>query len=88
MAAASSCMWYWRRRPEAGVVALLVRWWLGAGRDQVGRLTGAGGQGIVEYGLILGLSALFAVATLVFFGSTVADVVRWIGQTVDATTGG
>jgi Flp pilus assembly pilin Flp len=42
----------------------------------------------VEYGLILGLSALLAVAILVFFGDQVADVVQWIGQTVDASTGG
>jgi Flp pilus assembly pilin Flp len=46
------------------------------------------GQGVVEYGIILGLSALLAVAILVLFGPTVADMVQWIGRTVDATTGG
>ena len=45
-------------------------------------------QGVVEYGIILGLSALLALVILVVFGDQVADVVQWIGQTVDATTGG
>jgi hypothetical protein len=47
-----------------------------------------GGQGVVEYGIVLGLSALLALVILVVFGSQVADVVQWIGRTVDATTGG
>jgi Flp pilus assembly pilin Flp len=47
----------------------------------------ADGQGIVEYGLILGLSGLLAVAILVLFGDQVADIVQWIGRTVDAATG-
>ncbi len=45
------------------------------------------GQGLVEYGLILGLSLLLALAILVFFGDVVADVVQWIGRTVDASGG-
>ncbi len=48
----------------------------------------ARGQGIVEYGIILGLSALLALVILVVFGDQVADIVQWIGRTVDATTGG
>jgi Flp pilus assembly pilin Flp len=47
----------------------------------------ADGQGIVEYGLILGLSSLLAVAILVLFGDQVADIVQWIGRTVDVATG-
>ncbi len=48
----------------------------------------ARGQGIVEYGIILGLSALLALIILVVFGDQVADIVQWIGRTVDAATGG
>ncbi|HYM82877.1 MAG TPA: hypothetical protein VEY67_01830 [Candidatus Dormibacteraeota bacterium] len=46
------------------------------------------GQGVVEYGIILGLSALLALVILVVFGGQVADIVAWIGQTVDAAKGG
>jgi Flp pilus assembly pilin Flp len=45
------------------------------------------GQGIVEYGLILALGAFLAVAVLVLFPDVVAEVVRWVGETVDAATG-
>ncbi len=45
------------------------------------------GQGIVEYGLILALGALLAIAVLVLFPDVVAEVVRWVGETVDAATG-
>jgi hypothetical protein len=49
--------------------------------------SGAAGQGIVEFGLILGLSAALAIVLLVLFGEQVADVVRWIGELVDASGG-
>ena len=55
-------------------------------RPSAGRGPSAG-QGVVEYGLILGLSAVLAVLILVLFGDQVADVVQWIGRTVDAATG-
>jgi len=42
----------------------------------------APGQGIVEYGLILSLSAALALVILVFFGDQVADVVQWIARLV------
>ena len=42
-------------------------------------------QGIVEYGLILALSALVAVVVLVFFGGTLADVLDTIGKAIDAS---
>ena len=44
----------------------------------------AGGQGVVEYGLILSLSALLAIGLLVFAGGTVADVLDLIVDAVDA----
>ena len=42
------------------------------------------GQGLVEYGLILGLTALFTVVILVVFGGTLADVLDAIGDAIDA----
>ncbi len=44
------------------------------------------GQGLVEYGLILGLGALVALVVLVFFGDVVRDVLRFIADLVDAAT--
>jgi len=41
------------------------------------------GQGLVEYGLILVLSALVAVVVLVFFGGTIAAVLEAIGQAIE-----
>jgi Flp pilus assembly pilin Flp len=45
------------------------------------------GQGLVEYGLILSLSAALAVGLLVFAGGTVADVLDLIADAVDAAEG-
>jgi Flp pilus assembly pilin Flp len=36
------------------------------------------GQGLVEYGLILGLTALFVVILLVLFDDQVAAVLGWL----------
>ena len=44
---------------------------------------GERGQGIVEYGLILSLSALLAVVVLVFFGGTLSAVLEAIGQAIE-----
>ena len=44
------------------------------------------GQGIVEYGLILSLSALLAVVILVFFGGTLSAVLQAVGDAIDAAT--
>jgi Flp pilus assembly pilin Flp len=41
-------------------------------------------QGIVEYGLILALSAAVAGVVLVFFGGTLADVLDVIGKAIDS----
>jgi Flp pilus assembly pilin Flp len=42
------------------------------------------GQGIVEYGLILALSAIVALVTLVLFGGTLAEVLDFIERAIDA----
>ena len=42
------------------------------------------GQGLVEYGLILGLTTAFTVIILGLFGGTVADVLAAIGSAIDA----
>jgi len=44
------------------------------------------GQGFVEYGLILSLSALLAVILLVAFGPTVSAVLEVIGDAIDAAS--
>ena len=46
------------------------------------------GQGLVEYGLILALTALFTAVILGVFGGTLADVLGVIGNAIDAATGG
>ena len=45
----------------------------------------AAGQGFVEFGLILALAALVAVAVLVFFRPQLAWVLSMIGSEVDKT---
>jgi Flp pilus assembly pilin Flp len=47
----------------------------------------AGGQGVVEYGLILALTALFTVVILGVFGGTVSDILSLIANAIDAATG-
>lgn len=51
------------------------------------RLSDSRGQGLVEYGLILSLSAALALGLLVFAGGTVADVLELIADAVDASEG-
>ena len=46
-------------------------------------MSGERGQGIVEYGLILALSALVAIIVLVFFGGTLSAVLEAIGQAIE-----
>jgi len=46
------------------------------------------GQGLVEYGLILALTAVLTVLILVVFGGTLADFLVAIGGAIDAATGG
>ena len=47
----------------------------------------SGGQGVVEYGLILALTALFTILILGVFGGTVADILSAIANAIDAATG-
>ena len=44
------------------------------------------GQGIVEYGLILTLSAALAIAILVFLGGPLADVIDFMARAIDEAT--
>jgi Flp pilus assembly pilin Flp len=46
------------------------------------------GQGLVEYGLIMALTAIFTAVILGVFGGTVADLLGLIGSAIDAATGG
>jgi Flp pilus assembly pilin Flp len=46
-------------------------------------MSGERGQGLVEYGLILTLSAVVAVVVLVFFGGTLSAVLEAIGQAIE-----
>jgi Flp pilus assembly pilin Flp len=48
----------------------------------------ARGQGVVEYGLILALTAVFTVLILVVLGGALADVLAAIGNAIDTATGG
>ncbi len=45
-------------------------------------MIGERGQGIVEYGLILTLSAVLASVVLVFFGGTLSAVLDAIGEAI------
>jgi Flp pilus assembly pilin Flp len=44
-------------------------------------------QGLVEYGLILTLTTTFTALILGVFGGTVAEILRLIGNAIDAATG-
>ena len=46
-------------------------------------MSGERGQGLVEYGLILSLSAVVAAVVLVFFGGTLSAVLEAIGQAIE-----
>ncbi len=50
------------------------------------RCRAAAGQGLVEYGLILGLSAILALVILVFFGQAVSDALQLVGNAIDQAT--
>jgi hypothetical protein len=47
-----------------------------------------GGQGIVEYGLILFLTVIITALVLGVLGGTLAEVLAWIGGLIEAATGG
>jgi Flp pilus assembly pilin Flp len=46
------------------------------------------GQGLVEYGLILALTAVLTGLILGLFGGALADVLHVIGAAIDSATGG
>ena len=46
------------------------------------------GQGLVEYGLILGLTSVLTVIWLVVFGGAVAEALAVIAEAIDRATGG
>jgi Flp pilus assembly pilin Flp len=50
------------------------------------RKTADAGQGLVEYGLILGLAALVTVIALVFFGGALATALSLLGQAIDSSS--
>jgi Flp pilus assembly pilin Flp len=54
-------------------------------RSALGRRS-ARGQGIVEYGLIMGLSALVALVLLVFFGGALSAFLQVVGDAIDAAS--
>ena len=52
------------------------------------RRSGRHGQGIVEYGLIMGLTVALTTLILVVFGGTMAEILAAIGEAIDGATGG
>jgi Flp pilus assembly pilin Flp len=52
------------------------------------RRAGGRGQGIVEYGLIMALTAALTTLILVVFGGTLAEILAAIGEAIDRATGG
>jgi Flp pilus assembly pilin Flp len=48
----------------------------------------AAGQGLVEYGLMLGLTSVLTIVWLVVFGGAVGDALAAIAEAIDQATGG
>ena len=72
-----------------GAFAIVVRGVSAITERQVFTIVGRrreGGQGIVEYGIILGGIAAVAIVILVFFGDVVAQVLDVIGNAIDSAT--
>lgn len=44
------------------------------------------GQGLAEYALILALIAIVAILSLIFLGDSLADLMSYIGDTIDQNT--
>jgi Flp pilus assembly pilin Flp len=47
---------------------------------------GEEGQGLAEYALILALIAIVAILSLIFLGDSLADLMSFIGDTIDQST--
>ena len=69
-------------RGRAGGAAAAVARVARAGRARIA----GGGQGVVEYGLILSLSAMLAVVLLFVFGGTLSAVLDAVGDAIDAAS--
>jgi Flp pilus assembly pilin Flp len=52
--------------------------------DSIRRRVDVAGQGVVEYGLILSLSAVLAAILLVVFGATLSAFLQAVGDAIDA----
>jgi Flp pilus assembly pilin Flp len=63
-----------------------MRWLRSTERRARELLATARGQGLVEYGLILSLSAVLAVVLLVVFGGTLSALLQVVGDAIDAAT--
>jgi Flp pilus assembly pilin Flp len=63
-----------------------MRWLRSTERRASELLATAPGQGVVEYGLILSLSAVLAVVLLVVFGGTLSALLQVVGDAIDAAT--
>ncbi len=59
-----------------------------AGRPRPSGRLDRHGQGLVEYGLILGLTSVLTIVWLVVFGDTVGDALAAIAEAIDQATGG
>jgi Flp pilus assembly pilin Flp len=71
--------------PLPGRAGLAARLRLAIGsRSDIG--SRSAGQGVVEYGLILSLSAALAAVLLVFFGGTLSAVLNAVGDAIDAAS--
>jgi Flp pilus assembly pilin Flp len=51
-------------------------------------LVTARGQGVVEYGLLVGLTSALTAIWLLVFGGAIADALAIIGEAIDRATGG
>jgi Flp pilus assembly pilin Flp len=60
----------------------------GALQSPSGTLVGSRGQGVVEYGLLLGLTSALTAIWLLVFGGAIADALAIIGEAIDRATGG
>ena len=82
----------WTSRPDRRLIGVASSSGRAPFRDAGARFRDAGarfrdaGQGIVEYGLILSLSAALAVVLLVFFGGTLSAVLNAVGDAIDAAS--
>jgi Flp pilus assembly pilin Flp len=78
----------WRPSPAESVAGEFVVRFENALRRvaTIARDGAIGGQGVVEYGLILSLSALLAAVILLVFGGTLSAVLQAVGDAIDAAT--